>query len=96
MLPPSPDSRLSRPQTYATSGSAKERTSLRSASGAHVQFASENATTSLSVWRTALSCAATLPPRGFRITRAPDASASSSVRSVDASEVTTSSSRSDG
>ena len=48
LLPPSPDSRLSRPQTYATSGSAKERTSFRSASGAQVQFASEKATTSLS------------------------------------------------
>jgi len=87
---------LSRPQTYATSGSANERTSFRNASGAQVQFASEKATTSLFVCRTALSCAATLPPRGFRITRAPAASASSSVRSVDASEVTTSSSRSAG
>ena len=48
------------------------------------------------VSRTALSWAATLPPRALRITRAPAASASSSVRSVDASEVTTSSSCSAG
>ncbi len=41
---------------------------MRSASGDHVAFASENATISLSVWRTARSCAATLPPRGFEIT----------------------------
>ena len=44
---------------------------MRSASGAQVAFASENATTSACVARTAASCAATLPPRGFRITRRP-------------------------
>ena len=60
-----------RPHTYATCRSARLRTSFRSASGAQVAFASEKATTSASVCRTAASCAATFPPRGFRITRAP-------------------------
>ena len=71
-------------------GRRTARTSRRSASGAQVAFASEKATISPSVWRTARSCAATLPPRGFEITATPGYwSAISSVRSVDASEVTT-------
>ena len=67
----------------------------RSASGAQVAFASEKATISPSVSRTARSCAATLPPRGLTISRTRGRrtrSTSSCVRSVEASEVTTSSS----
>src|SRR4051812_36624986 len=76
-FPPPTASSWSRPQTYATFGSARLRTSFRNASGAHVALASEKATTSASVARTAASCAATLPPRGLRITRTPAPAASS-------------------
>ena len=74
------------------------RNDIRAAipSGAQVEFASVNATTSALDSRTALSWAATLPPRRLRITRAPAASARSSVESVDSSEVTTISRRSSG
>ena len=88
---------FSRPHTYATSGSSNARTSLRSASADHVAFASEKATISLSLWRTAASCAATLPPRGLEMTVTSGYwSAISSVRSLEASEVTTSRSLSRG
>ena len=81
------------PQTYATSGSANVRTSLRSASGAHVAFASENATISpLGLAHRAVLRRDLAAARVADHARAGAAAASSSVRSVDASEVTTSSS----
>ena len=69
--------------------------------GAQSVFASENATISPLVAATARSCAATLPPRGTRRSRTRSSRAAavdttSSVPSVDASEATTSSSRSAG
>ena len=72
--------------------------SLRSASGAQMAFASENATTSDADRATARFCAATLPPRGHsssdtRGSLAVISRTISWVRSVDASEATTISTR---
>ena len=82
-------------------GSAKLRASLRSASGAQVALASEKATSSDSVPRTARSSAGRFPSRGARrrLTRGSRAAISStisSVRSSEASEATTTSSCSGG
>src|SRR6266511_782214 len=85
---PSGRSRRSLPHTYATFSSARLRTSLRRASGAHDEFASENATTSRVLSATARFSAASLPPRGSASRRTRGSPSAylptiSSVRSVE-------------